>query len=323
MFQFPMLASAATGLLKGAGPGRPEGVTGLEGLLQAADGAMAGFSGDLQAMLMQLTPQMLQRLDELLAGGMNLPQAAKSLLAEAGFEGAGDAFADLLKEGLPRLEARSDAAPLPQLQPTGQEGGIAKLAQHAIAPGTSVADLVQAWSQSPAAGTLPAQGPGPFTPAGPLPPQVAASLLGMGVPQQVGGKAWEGAIADRIMWMVQGEQQFAKLQLNPPNLGPLEVRVSVNQDQTSVSFVAQHAAVREALEAALPRLRDMFEQQSMQLVRADVNDPGAQHGERAHDRSGHRVAGQGQDVDNMHDDSGETGVQTVTGAASSLIDLFA
>jgi flagellar hook-length control protein FliK len=321
MFQFPMLASAATGLLKGAGPGRSEGITGLEGLLQAADGAMAGFSGDLQAMLMQLTPQMLQRLDELLAGGMNLPQAAKSLLAEAGFEGAGDVFADLLKEGLPRLEARSDAAPLPQ--PAGQGGSIAILAEHAIAPGTSVADLVQAWSQSPAAGTLPVQSPGPITPAGPLPPQVAASLLDMGVPQQVGGKAWEGAIADRITWMVQGEQQFAKLQLNPPNLGPLEVRVSVNQDQTSVSFMAQHAAVREALEAALPRLRDMFEQQSMQLVRADVSDPGAQQGERAHDRSGHRVAGQGHDVDDMQDDSGENGVQAVTGAASSLIDLFA
>lgn len=321
MLQLPMLASGATGLLKGSAPGRTEGGAGLEGLLQAADGAMAGFSGDLQAMLMQMTPQMLQRLDELLTGGMNLPQAARALLAETGLDGAGGLFADILKDGLPRLEQNLEAGTLPQ--PMAQEGGIAKLAQHLIVPGGGSTDLVEAWSRSAEAGVLPGQGLVPITQAGPLPPRLAASLLDMGVPQQVGGKAWEGAIADRIMWMVQGEQQFAKLQLNPPNLGPLEVRISVNQDQTSVSFLAQHAAVREALEAALPRLREMFEQQSMQLVRTDVSDPGAQHGERANDPSGHRVAGKGQGVDDTHDDPGETDAQALVGAASSLIDLFA
>jgi flagellar hook-length control protein FliK len=144
----------------------------------------------------------------------------------------------------------------------------------------------------------------------------------MGVPQQVGGKAWEGAIADRVMWMVQGEQQFAKLRLNPPNLGPLEVRVSVNQDQANVSFVAQHAAVREALEAAMPRLREMFDQQSMQLVRADVSDPGTQHGDRAHQSTQHANAKPGPSGDETHDEDADAQASSAAISANNLIDLF-
>jgi flagellar hook-length control protein FliK len=146
----------------------------------------------------------------------------------------------------------------------------------------------------------------------------------MGVPQPVNDKAWGGAIGERIMWMVQGDQQFARLQLNPPQLGPLEVRVSVNHDQTSVSFLASHAVVREALEAALPRLREMFDQQSMQLVRADVSDPGTQHGGSGTGRSSEsREAAPGLWGDDEQESVSEEGAGMVSGAADSLVDLFA
>ena len=79
-------------------------------------------------------------------------------------------------------------------------------------------------------------------------PQLAASLLDMGLPQQVGSRAWSGAVAERVMWMAQGDQQFARLSLNPPQLGPLEVRVTINQEQASITFLSSHAAVREALD---------------------------------------------------------------------------
>jgi len=51
----------------------------------------------------------------------------------------------------------------------------------------------------------------------------------------------------------------------------MEVRIQVHNDQASVQFTAQHAVVREALEAALPRLRDMFEASGVQLVDVDVS----------------------------------------------------
>ena len=60
--------------------GRVEANGGLADLLQGAGGTEAAFSGEMQALLMQLSPQVLQRLDALFNSGMTLPQAASSFL---------------------------------------------------------------------------------------------------------------------------------------------------------------------------------------------------------------------------------------------------
>ena len=65
--------------------------------------------------------------------------------------------------------------------------------------------------------------------------------------------------------------QGAQVKLNPANLGPMEVRIQMQNDQASIQFTSHHAVVREALEAALPRLRDMFEASGVQLVNVDVS----------------------------------------------------
>jgi flagellar hook-length control protein FliK len=108
--------------------------------------------------------------------------------------------------------------------------------------------------------------------------------------------------------------------LNPPNLGPLEVRLTLQQDQASVVFSAQQVAVRDALEAALPRLRELLEQQSLQLVQADVEDPGGQRGGRAGGDDLHRPA-----VAEPAADDGEVPSLQVASArqANGLVDLFA
>jgi flagellar hook-length control protein FliK len=62
----------------------------------------------------------------------------------------------------------------------------------------------------------------------------------------------------------------ATLKLNPEHLGPVEVRVLVQEQQASIAFTAQHAAARDALEAALPRLRDTLLQQGFVQVNLDV-----------------------------------------------------
>ena len=77
-------------------------------------------------------------------------------------------------------------------------------------------------------------------------------------------------MGERLVWMVKGDQQTAELKLSPPNLGPLEVKLTLNHDQASVSFVSHHAAVRDALEAAIPRLREMLAQESVTLSNVDV-----------------------------------------------------
>lgn len=87
----------------------------------------------------------------------------------------------------------------------------------------------------------------------------------------VGTAAWNQAFGERIVWMATASQQRATLTLNPPDLGPLQVVLSVSNEQATAHFFAAHADVRQALEAALPRLREMMQDAGIQLGQANVS----------------------------------------------------
>jgi hypothetical protein len=82
---------------------------------------------------------------------------------------------------------------------------------------------------------------------------------------------WESAVGGRLVWLARNGVQSAQLTLNPPNLGRLDVRVGVEQDQVSVQIVSAHAPVRDALEAALPRFRDMMSEGGLNLADVDIS----------------------------------------------------
>lgn len=91
----------------------------------------------------------------------------------------------------------------------------------------------------------------------------------------VGTPAWDQALGQKVVWMVAGEQQSASLTLNPPDLGPLQVVLSVTNSQASATFTAAQPEVRQALEAAMPKLRDMLGEAGIQLGQATVNSGSA------------------------------------------------
>ena len=90
------------------------------------------------------------------------------------------------------------------------------------------------------------------------------------VEMPVGQPAWGREIGDRIQWMLGKHVQSAEIKLTPAHLGPLEIRISVHNDQTSVNFVAAQLPTRDALEAALPRLREMLGEVNLNLVDVGV-----------------------------------------------------
>lgn len=99
----------------------------------------------------------------------------------------------------------------------------------------------------------------------------------------VNAPAWRDAFADKVTWVAQARQPMAELQLNPPQLGPVEIRVSMNADQANLSFFSPHAAVREAIQASLPRLTDAFAASGLTLGNVLVgaeSQSGQQPGER-------------------------------------------
>ncbi len=94
-----------------------------------------------------------------------------------------------------------------------------------------------------------------------------------------GESGWGNMIAERSALMASQSLKFAELQLDPPELGQLQVKVTVNQDQASVSFVAANAQVKEALDQSLVRLKELLEEQGLDLVNVDVSDQSSEEAE--------------------------------------------
>jgi flagellar hook-length control protein FliK len=88
--------------------------------------------------------------------------------------------------------------------------------------------------------------------------------------QPVGSNAWADEIGSRLNIMAEQGKHVASLRLSPEHLGPLEIRISIQDDQASVWFGATHADTRAAIEHALPRLRELFAAQGMSLADAGV-----------------------------------------------------
>ncbi len=95
-------------------------------------------------------------------------------------------------------------------------------------------------------------------------------MLTLPVQVPVGQPGWDGEVGERIQWMMSRNVQQAEIKLTPPNLGPMEIKISLQNDQTSVQFIASHSATREALEAAIPRLRELFGEINLNLANVDV-----------------------------------------------------
>lgn len=169
---------------------------------------------------------------------------ASSLPRTQGYSGpAGSAFSAELetmgRNGATAAQPGSNATELslPAPQP-GASGNHALLAQNGMAP-------VAASSNGPA--------------------QAAVNT-------PVTQAAWGGEFSQKVTWLVTQHAQSAELHLNPPQLGPLDIVLNVSGDQATALFTSPHAAVRDAVEQALPRLREMLADSGITLGNATVSD---------------------------------------------------
>ncbi|OEZ95002.1 flagellar hook-length control protein [Duganella sp. HH101] len=88
---------------------------------------------------------------------------------------------------------------------------------------------------------------------------------------RVGTQAWDQQLGQKIIFMAAGGEHSATMELNPPDLGPLQVVLSVNKDQATAAFSSATPEVRQALEAAMPKLREMMSEAGIQLGNATVS----------------------------------------------------
>ncbi len=200
--------------------------------IEAAQGKGAG-KADLSTRAASTSPAALPDARSVRADGKAPPADADALQAHAERLAANPEKTPLAEA----LAQRSQTAAGGENSPISSFVAAMAAAQTAQVAGAAVADLKSADRLGPAVGT----------------------------------SSWNQALGDKLVWMASGGQQSASLTLNPPDLGPLQVVVNVTNDQATASFFAHQPEVRQALETALPRLREMMQDAGIQLGQATVS----------------------------------------------------
>ncbi|TAN48060.1 MAG: hypothetical protein EPN21_15815 [Methylococcaceae bacterium] len=139
----------------------------------------------------------------------------------------------------------------------------------------------------------------------------------------LGSSGWAGEFSQKISWMCTQQNQVAELHLNPPDLGPLHVVLKISDNQATALFTSPHGAVREAVENALPKLREMLADNGITLGNTTVSD------QSPRDRSTERSMNQGFGATAQQEASGSTAPPPATTQAAPLrrhngmVDTFA
>lgn len=138
-------------------------------------------------------------------------------------------------------------------------------------------------------------------------------------------KAWASDVGQKIVWMVGNEKQSAQLTLNPPQMGPIEISLNINRDSATALFVSANPEVREALESAMPRLREMLAGAGIELGQANVSAESSRQQQGGNDNARPGASRWMADNAILGGDSGEaasSGAGTIQ-RGNGLVDLFA
>lgn len=106
-------------------------------------------------------------------------------------------------------------------------------------------------------------------------------------PLAMNQSGWTEGVVNRVMYLSSQSLKQADIQLEPAELGRLDIRVNMAADQqTQITFMSAHVGVRDALESQMARLRDSFAQQGMGQVDVNVSDQSRNMQQQAQQQSG-------------------------------------
>ena len=134
---------------------------------------------------------------------------------------------------------------------------------------------------------------------------------------------WAQQLGDRLVWMTRGDIQSAQININPAQLGPIQINISLNGDQMTAHFVAAHQEVRQALDDAMPRLREMLSGAGINLGQANVgSQTPQQQGNGASSMGSNTPRSGNEEVILSPNDSASASTRPIT-QGRGLVDLFA
>ncbi|MCX8802962.1 flagellar hook-length control protein FliK [Vibrio parahaemolyticus] len=140
--------------------------------------------------------------------------------------------------------------------------------------------------------------------------QAAAGQQGVAAQQQTRAEAAQQAqlplqltkelaneqVAEKVQMMMSKNLKNLDIRLDPPELGRMQIRMTMNNDLANVHFTVTNPQARDIIEQTLPRLREMLAQQGMQLADSSVQQQSSgqqQSGYAAAEQHGQGTSGRG------------------------------
>ncbi|TOG12430.1 flagellar hook-length control protein FliK [Vibrio parahaemolyticus] len=140
--------------------------------------------------------------------------------------------------------------------------------------------------------------------------QAAAGQQGVAAQQQTRAEAAQQAqlplqltkelaneqVAEKVQMMMSKNLKNLDIRLDPPELGRMQIRMTMNNDLANVHFTVTNPQARDIIEQTLPRLREMLAQQGMQLADSSVQQQSSgqqQSGYAAAEQNGQGTSGRG------------------------------
>ena len=149
----------------------------------------------------------------------------------------------------------------------------------------------------------------------------------LAVPTPVRDRDWNNDFAQKVVWLATSHKQTAELTLTPPQMGNIEISLKIDNGTSSATatFVSTNAEVRETIEAALPRLREMLAGVGIDLGQANVSAESSRQQASGQDSGASNASRSANDNAILASDSqaSRTPGPVVTGQGRSLVDIFA
>lgn len=133
---------------------------------------------------------------------------------------------------------------------------------------------------------------------------------------------WNHAVNQKVVWMMGAGEQSATLTLNPPDLGPLQVVIQVDNQHVDTTFISDNPAVRQVLEDGMSMLRDKMSESGMSLGQAQVNS-GEQSQREARQHAQEASRQRANASNSTQDDIGTLSTPTARYVRNGLVDTFA
>ncbi|SEG34833.1 flagellar hook-length control protein FliK [Vibrio hangzhouensis] len=118
-------------------------------------------------------------------------------------------------------------------------------------------------------GLLQATGAGTLT-ANQLRAEQPQSATGVQSPLVLTKENASEQVSERLQMMMSKNLKHVDIRLDPPDLGRMQIRMTLNNDSATVHFTVQNQQTRDMVDQAMPRLREMLSQQGIQLADTSV-----------------------------------------------------